>query len=140
MNTNMRMIALIFLLITPSFAASERRWICIAEDITHTNLFSKPDFKLADAKPEDFVYIIKLTGDNDQIDIKQHKEELQYNFTDCLIYDKTSFQCHEPNNRNSMFYFDYIAERFLYFHNSIGTNIGADYESYMIAGYCSEFD
>ena len=42
-------------------------------------------------------------------------------------------------NRNSLFYFDYIAERFVYFHNSVGTNIRADYESYMIAGHCSEF-
>jgi protease II len=134
----MRLITLIFLLIAPSFVAAELRWICIAEDITHTNFFEGSNKLFEKHKPQDFIFNIKLTGNNDKIDISRHKEPTKDSLSDCLITNNTSFQCHAPENRNIMFYFDYISERFLYSHNTFAVSFTTKMESYMVGGYCSE--
>ena len=141
MNIVMRLIALIFLLIEPSFVAAELRWLCIAEETVNTNFFveERDGEGFFEKQPHEFIWTIKLTGDNDKIEITRFKEDEPENLTDCLQVE-TSFQCHTPDNRNIMFYFDYINERFIYFQNAFAMNFAFKWESYMIGGYCSELD
>ena len=79
----MRLITLIFLLVAPSFVAAELRWICIAEDIAHTNFFVKDGEPYFKQKPHEFIWTIKMPGTGGA-EITRFKEDEPENFTDCL--------------------------------------------------------